>query len=190
MNHKYFWPGVFAALLLSLTASLVFLALSTALDPTRALRLLLLVLAAAWLLWLTCRHPVKAGRLAAAAGLGIIALALQLLDPPLWLWLVTLTGWLWLTRSLLIHQRLLAASLDGLLSIVALAAAVAAASHSASWLLSMWSYFLVQSLYVFIPDRISPPTSEPAEDPFDRAERNALNALRRLAQSPLKGEFR
>jgi hypothetical protein len=185
MNRTHFWPGVVAALGLSLTGALVFHALAVLIEPALAMRVLLPVLAAACLLWLIVRHRVRVGRLANMVGLVLLAAALLLLNPPLWLWLMTLTVWLWLMRSLLVHHRLLAATVDGLLSALALTAAVTAFTHSASVFLALWSFFLVQSLYVFIPDRTTTAPDVPAEDPFQRAERNARHALRRLAQPSL-----
>jgi hypothetical protein len=190
MNRTPFWPGVVAALGLSLIASLAYEALAVLVEPSLAVRGLLPAVAAACLLGLIVRHRARVGRLASMAGLVLLAAALLLLNPPLWLWLVTLTVWLWLMRSLLVHHRLLAATVDGLLSALALAAAVTAFTHSASVFLALWSFFLVQSLYVFIPDRTTTAPDVPAEDPFQLAERNARHALRRLALSKHQGDTR
>lgn len=181
MNRTHFWPGVVAALGLSLTGALVFHALAEMFEPAQVLRLLLPALAAACLLWLIVRHGARVGRLASMVGLVLLATALLLLNPPLWLWLMTLTVWLWLMRTLLVYHRLFAATVDGLLSALALAAAIIAFTHSNSLFLALWSFFLVQSLYVFIPDLTASAPVVPAEDPFQRAERNARHALRRLA---------
>jgi hypothetical protein len=80
--------------------------------------------------------------------------------------------------------------LDAGLSGLALAAAVWAAISTGSLFLALWCFFLVQALFVAIPNRMSAPrnhgrraqkSASAVDDDFERAYRNAEAAVRRLA---------
>jgi len=68
------------------------------------------------------------------------------------------------------------------LSVLAVSAAVGTALHSHSPMLSMWTFFLIQSLFVAIPESLAPSSSVIPDDttPFRRAQQAADAALRRL----------
>ena len=65
------------------------------------------------------------------------------------------------------------------------ATAVATAGYTRSMFLTLWSFFLVQALFVFIPGAraaVAPGSADiDPEDAFAQAHRSAESALRRLA---------
>jgi hypothetical protein len=113
-----------------------------------------------------------------AADVGLIVL-----DPTLVAWVFAQTFALWLLRSCYFHARPLAALCDAALCAGAIAAAAFGALHSRSLFLALWAYFLVQALFVLIPEAPGSSPAATASDPasrFDQAERTAEAALRRL----------
>ena len=107
--------------------------------------------------------------------------------PNLAVYLLGHVGLLWLIRSAYFYSGLLPAVADLLLSGFSIAVGIWAASRSGSLGLSVWTFFLVQSLFVFIPRTVSKPETvgrrRSGQDPFDKARRSAEAALRRLATS-------
>ena len=71
------------------------------------------------------------------------------------------------------------------LQLLSVAAAVWALQHTGSIWLSLWSFFLMQSLFVFVPTRGSSTQSTTAdlltESGFNKAYRSAEAALRRIS---------
>ena len=91
-------------------------------------------------------------------------------------------GLVWLVRSLYFHSSLLAALADLGLVALGFAAAVWAASRSNSAALCLWAFFLVQALYVAIPQRTSGRDAPDGADAdrFAHAHRAAEAAVRRM----------
>ena len=94
-------------------------------------------------------------------------------------------GLIWLARALYYHPGLVPALLDFGLCGFSVIAALATAKQTGSLFLAMWTFFLVQALFIAIPtfrgDR-GATTSD--DDGFDRAYRAAQQALRRLSTQP------
>jgi hypothetical protein len=133
---------------------------------------------------LLAHGPRHSGHVVAALAWLTLAGLLLIFNPPLTLWLLLPTGFIWLLRSLRRYDSLIPAGGDALLSGFALAAAIATAQHTHSLFLSLWSYFLVQALAAFIPVRnvATPAASGRTRDTdFDSSYRNAETALRRLS---------
>lgn len=185
MKLPAFWRSVGLALVLSTIGAIAFKLFAPLVGTGPGLKLLVLVLGLVYLLTLLARHHhARVGRLAGSAAWLVSALLLWILDPVLWVWLVAQSSLVWLLRCLYAHDSLLAALLDAALNGLALAAALATAVHSGSLFLCLWSFFLVQALYVLIPARGSAAAGPAADNAFDQAERAARAALRRLATQP------
>lgn len=186
MNTPGFWREVGIGLLLSAVGAVLMAALAPLLGTPLVLRAVLCLLAAAYLLLLLHALRARAGRLLAVAAFVGLCGALLLVNPPAWLWLGAMVGLVWLVRSLYRYASLGFAAADAVLSGLALCAALAAAAQTHGVFLSLWSFFLVQALWVLIPtgrppnhpQHIVPSASEAA---FDRAYRTAEDALERLA---------
>ena len=183
MNAPSFWRQLLLALALSVLGVVLHGTLSMILGGSVSIRLTLLAVTMAYVLFLLHSSPARSGRwLAALACLGLAGL-LMLLNPALWLWLLLLTGFIWLLRSLQSYNSLIPAAIDALICVLALAAAIATARHSGSLFLSLWSYFLIQALLVLLPMTrpLKPHPAASAEVDFDISYRNAEAALRRLS---------
>lgn len=184
MNLPAFWRGAGLALVLSAVGAVAFKVFAPLVGAGPGLKLLVLALGLVYLLTLLARHRARVGRLAGAAAWLVSAMLLWVLDPALWVWLLAQSSLVWLLRCLYAHDNLLAALLDAALNGFALAAALATALHTGSLFLCLWSFFLVQALYVLIPARGSAAAGPAADTAFDQAERAARAALRRLATQP------
>jgi hypothetical protein len=151
--------------------------------PARvALATLIPMLAAVYLAYLLWRSDVRTGRFATLVLWAGCAVAIAVFVSSVPLAFVVHALLLWLVRSLYFHNGVLAALADLGLSVLAVAAAVATAAHSQNAFLTLWTFFLVQALFVAIPESLaSPEPSVRADDaPFRRAQQAADSAFRRL----------
>ena len=185
MKPISFLRGVVIALVLALGVSILFSVLTTLTSSLLALRLLIPAAGGTYLLFLLAHSPQRSGKITALFGWAVAATCLWFFIPGVALYL-TLHGLLmWAIRSLCLYRNLLAPLLDLTLTMGSLAAAVWAGQHTGSLFLSVWSLFLVQALFVYIPQyaRARQPkrVSAGATDNFSRAAKNAEAALRRLA---------
>jgi hypothetical protein len=187
MNSKTptFFEGIAVAVAAALGGGALYGTLGLLLPGTGVLRLIIAGIGLAYLLYLLGRSPARVGRVTSLAGWTLAAAGLWLFHPPLGLYIVAHVGLTWLIRSLHFHKGPVAGLMDLALSALALAAAVWAAVQSGSLALSLWSFFLVQALFVAIPRRhgaeTRSPIDVPPEDPFERAHRTAEAAVRKLS---------
>jgi hypothetical protein len=189
MSRPNFSEGVGVSLVATLLGGALLPLLSLWLSGGFALRFLITLLGLFYLLYLLRRRDLKAGR--------VLAVALWLLVSPVSALLgIGLTGdllihlvLLWLVRSGLFHDRFYTALLDLGLVILGLGAALWGGSVTGSPAVGLWSFFLIQALFVFIPQTgssLERPTTPPAGEAerFERAYRAAQEALQRLSQNP------
>jgi hypothetical protein len=184
MKRPGFWREAGVALALSIIGAVAYHALVTVTATPVALRLVIAGLGIAYAVLLLRGMQARAGRLVAIAAWLALDVALFAFDPPLLLWLLTHAFAIWLLRCWCCYASLIAALADGALGLFALAAALVAAAHSHSVFLALWSFWLVQALFVLIPDSLRPrvrPALADDEDRFSQAQRTAEAALRRLA---------
>lgn len=183
-NRPTFLDGVVVALAAGLLGSLAYAVLVPALPSGPVLRLLVAGIALGYLFYLLRRSPERVGRISVVAAWGLAAAAIWLLKLPLPLYLTLHLGLVWLVRSLYFYSSVLSALADLGLSGLSLAAALWAAGHSHSLFLGIWSLFLVQALFAFIPaslQRGNAAAPAPERDRFERAHRAAESALRKLS---------
>ncbi len=181
MSGPTFGGGVvFAALAAAGTATVL-----TALEglwPADALLAAAGALAAgAYVLCVVARGRPGAGRVVMPLAWLGMTLVVATLSPGLVSWLAVQAFAISAVRTFVHHRGALAALLDFALSALALLAAVAAVRAGGGVLLSVWTFFLVQALYVFIPRRWTPRTA--TDDPvarFAAAHLRATRALERL----------
>ena len=187
MNRPSFWREVGVALALSSVGAIVFHAMVALTGSAAALHLIIATIGLVYAVLLLRGLRARAGRLLAVAAWLALDAALFVLDPPLLLWLLAQTFAIWLLRYWCCYGSVVAALADGALNLFALAAAMVGAAHSRSLFLALWSFFLVQALFVLIPETLRPrivaeihDRSRDDEDRFDQAHRSADAALRRL----------
>ena len=185
MKTPGFWPQVGYGLLLSATGAVLYAALGGLVGSTTLLRALVVILGAAYLALLLHGLRARIGVVVTLACWLAVTLLLFAFDPRLWAWLLAQVAMVWLVRCLYRYDSLAAAIADAALSGLALATAIATARYTHSVFLTLWSFFLVQALFVFIPGAraaVAPNDGgiDP-EDAFAHAHRTAENALRRLA---------
>lgn len=174
--------GVFAAVVLSLTAAAAFSALSHLANPRTALEATIALTAGAYLFWLVSKSETRIGRLTTIVGWSIGAGVLWFGGASLALYLLAHVAMIWLIRALYFHASVLPALIDLGLSALAVGGALWALEQTSSVFLAVWSFYLVQSFFVVIPQTLVTAPSVP--DPtFQRAQRMAEAALRRISAS-------
>ena len=184
MKQPTFLEGVAVALAASLAGGILHTGL-TAVSGGGALRPVVTALALGYMLYLLARSRERVGRIAAVGLWVLVTILMWLLEPPLLVFVVGHIGAL-LLRSLYFHAGTLAAFADLGLNAFALAAAFWALAQSGSLVLGLWSFFLVQAMFVAIPPafphRRAPDTDPAAADGrFRQAHRVAEAAVRRLS---------
>jgi hypothetical protein len=183
MTRPTFWREAGVALALSIIGAIMFHATAIFIGSGTALRLVIAASALAYAVLLMRGLRARSGRVLAIAAWLALDIALFVFQPPLLFWLLAQAFAIWLLRCWCCYGSVVTAFADGALCLFALAAAMVGASHSHSVFLALWSFFLVQALFVLIPETLRPRiavASPDDEDRFDQAHRSAEAALRRL----------
>lgn len=186
MKQPTFLEGVTVALVMSLAGSVSYTALDAVFPGVPVARLLIAGIGLAYIVYLLSRSPERIGQVTAAAAWLLVAGALWFTHPPLLLYVCGHLGAIWLIRSLYFYSSALSALVDLGLNGLGLAAAVTAVTRTGSILLGIWCFFLVQALFVFIPQSVrrrpgSGLTGHDVDDRFQQAYRIAENAVRNLS---------
>jgi hypothetical protein len=185
MKRPGFFEGVGVALVASVAGGVLFSMLVTLFAGGFVLRVLIAGLGLLYILYLLRRSDERVGRITTVALWWVVAASIWFMDLSLSLYLGAHLGLIWLIRSLYFHTGLFSAFADLGLVALGLVAAVWAALESGNLFLSFWCFFLVQALFVLIPDRWKRQTARgnriDPEDRFQRAHRVAEAALTRLS---------
>lgn len=180
-----FLGGVAVAFILAAAGAAAFAALTTVLTSDVAIRATSTLLGSAYLLYLLSRSEERTGRIVTIVVWLSGAVATSVLAASLPLFFVCHVVMIWLVRTLYFHGSFIPALLDLGITGLAFAAAIWAARTSGSMFLAVWCFFLVQALFVVIPESTNAQAQSGGFDdqPFKRAHRSAGAALRRLANS-------
>ncbi len=141
----------------------------------------------AYLVYLLRRSRARTGRIVVVSAWALATLGCWLVGASPSAQVLIYAGLIWLVRSLYFHGSILAALLDLGLVGIGLAAAIWALLNTGSIAAALWSFFLVQALFRWIPD-LEPNRSGPAPhtaasaSSFQSAHRVALDAVRKLSQ--------
>lgn len=185
MKTPTFYEGVGLALAAAVTVSVVDTTLSPLFGEYRVGRLLIAALGLGYVIYLLYRSRERVGRITTLSAWLVTAVGGWLLIPGLTLYAVLHLAMLWLVRSLYHQPGVLASLADLGLNVLALMVGTWAWLHSGSLLLGVWSFFLVQALFVAIPGWFSKtgsvPTNHDDDERFQQASRAADAALRRLS---------
>lgn len=181
MKRPGFWRELAVASAVSVAGAVGFHLANTVLGPWIALRLLVAGAGAAYALACLAAAPTRIGRIAAAMLFVALDTALVVFHAPLWMWAGAQVFALWLLRCSYFHRSALAALGDLVLATCAIAAAWVALLHNGSAFLALWTFGLVQALFVFVPATLAPAAAPAAAtNRFDQAQRTAEAALRRM----------
>lgn len=186
MKSHSFIQGVGLALVVSLLGSLLFALFKQTASTELAWRLVIALAAAAYLLFLLRGSSARVGMVTTVLAWSAISGLTWLLHPSLLVYLLIHMGLLWLVRSLYFYRNLLAVLMDMGLQGISFATAVWALQETGSILPCLWSFFLVQALFVAIPPHgfgaKQPSLDSTGEGAgFQRAYLSAEAALRRLS---------
>ena len=187
MKQPGFIDGIVFAIGVSLAAGATTLVLTGLIADGSLSSLILLTAGLAYLLYLLRRSRVRVGRVVLLALWTAASLAGLFFDLPALEQVLLQAGFIWLTRALYFHGSLFSAALDFGLVAAGLAAGAWAMLSSGSLAAALWSFFLLQALFVWIPNS----TRRQAEhirrsanerSPFQSAHRVAIDAVRKLSQ--------
>jgi hypothetical protein len=185
MKQTTFFEGVGFALLASLAGTAAFIALTSVFAGGTVFRLLIAGISLVYILYLLARSHERVGRITAIAICLVITIVSWLFAPSTLVYILIQLSMVWLVRSLYFYSSVLSSLADLALTGISLALAVWAWLTTGSLLLSFWSFFLVQALFVLIPRNLARSRDRKTEhshidDPFERAHHTAEMALRNL----------
>jgi hypothetical protein len=153
----------------------------------------IVVLALTYLAYLLASSPSRRGRFVLGLGSAVILLGTGIANPVSVMVGALAVGLIWLVRSVLFYHGILPALWDGgLCTLSAVCALGTAVSTHRLWL-AVWVFFLLQALFIYIPQRSArvqdgqgrgrrQSASRRQEDAFARAHRAASEALQAMAQ--------
>ncbi|MCP4876378.1 MAG: hypothetical protein GY896_13025 [Gammaproteobacteria bacterium] len=179
--------GIVIAIVISLGAGAAKLVLGGFIAHSTLFSLLLCAATLIYLIYLLKRSNARIGRVVVIIGWALASLAGWFFDLLLFEQVLVQAGVIWLVRSLYFHGSMFSAALDFGLVSCGLAASAWAMVNTGSLVGALWSFFLVQALFCWIPQL----TRQQAGDlyttrqnlsSFQCAHRVALDAVRKLTQ--------
>ncbi len=187
MNSKpSYFEGVGLALLISIVGSVIFFGLASLFSGGLVFRLLINILSLSYVIYLLVRSTEKTGRVSLFAIWALLMILNTILADSLLLYLGLHILAIWLIRSLYYYNSLFSSLSDLLLTVFSLTAAIFAWQTSNSLLLSLWTFFLLQALFTFIPTRFFSNKKDRTittnrTSQFEHAYRSAQLALNKLS---------
>jgi len=180
--------GIIVAFVISLMAGVASLVLSGFIYQTTLFSLVLYAATLTYLIYLLKNSSARIGRVVVISSWAAISVVCWLFDVPLFAQVLIQAGIIWLVRSLYFHASLVAALLDFGLVSVGLAASAWAMVNTGSLATAVWSFFLTQALFCWIPDLSRKPgnearRSQTEQTSFQSAHRVALDAVHKLTQA-------
>ncbi len=181
MSRPTFLQGVGLAGGLALGAGAIVVALAPFLAIATVARLLVPVLALAYIVFLLAKSKDPTGRVSVVVLWCIMAIGAWLFIASFPAYLLTHAIAVWLARALYFHAGVLTAMLDLALTAFASALTIGVLLRTGSAILATWCFFLAQALFAAIPAAFGNRAPKPAPPSgFDRASRQADAALRQL----------
>ena len=185
MKQPTFFEGVIVAVAASVFGSAGALVLAPLFGRGDMAYMLICAISFAYLLYLLARSRERVGRITIVVlWLAITGIAGFSGLPLVFLGVMQL-GFIWLIRSMYFYASVLSALLDLGLTLLSVITAFWAATHTGSVFLSIWTFFLLQALFVVIPRQMRSTHNKNTlplqqEDPFLHAYRSAEAAIRKL----------
>jgi hypothetical protein len=187
MNMPRLTDGVIIAIAISIGVGVAGFVLAGLIPSTRLFSVLVGLATLAYLIYLLKHSGAKVGKVVAISSWILLFAACWMLEVGLVKQILLQAGVIWLVRSLYFHRSLFSAALDlGLIS-VGLTSAAWTVNNTGSLATAMWSFFLTQALFFWIPDITAKQSDHPGfashrQDPFQSAHQIALDAVRKLTQ--------
>jgi hypothetical protein len=180
-------PGVIFAALVGIAAGITGTITSGLISPTSLFALIVNLTTLAYLIVLLKHSNARVGKVVVFCSWAIVAVASWSFDFSLIEQILIQASLIWIVRSLYFHRSLFTALLDlGLVSL-GLCAGYWAISNTGSPAVALWSFFLSQSLFCWIPDlaeqqQRSVDRVDPGQSSFQSSHRIAIDAVRKLTQ--------
>jgi hypothetical protein len=188
MKKPSILDGVTLAMMISLGAAAGSLLLGGFIVYGLLFELLLYGASLVYLLYLLKRSQARIGRVLVISAWALISFGCWFFDVALLQQVLIQAGVIWLVRSLYFHGSLTSAALDFGLVSAGLAASAWALLNTGSLAAALWSFFLVQALFSWLPQLAReqarndfPGASDSSH--FQSAHRVAEAAVRKLSQS-------
>lgn len=184
MKNLSFSQLAITGLLLSGLGYISFELLNLIFFKTDALQLAIALCGLVYLGYLFSKSPKKVGKVTGILTYICVCLLSLYVTVPTTLFAITIASSLWFIRCFLFHRTSIAIISDACLMFVGLAAAYWSIIETSSLFLGFWSYFLIQALLPFLPQKIKSSTAaNPAEENnrFEAAHRNAEIAISRIS---------
>ena len=180
--------GIVAAFLISLGVAITGLLTGGFIQYGTLFNIVLCGSTLAYLVYLLKRSNARVGRVVVVCGWALVSFVCWIFDLHLFEQVLIQATMIWLVRSLYFHSSMFTALLDlGLVS-VGLAAGAWAMINTGSLTASVWSFFLLQALFCWLPDLARRQSGDPRatqqnHSSFQSAHRVAVDAVRKLSQS-------
>jgi hypothetical protein len=186
MKTATLFEGIFVAFLFSLISSVTYFALSSIFSDSFLIQLLITGLSFAYILYLLSRSKAPIGRITSVVVWTVAVIFLWFFSPPISVFLLIHLLMIWLIRSLYYYSSLFSSLLDFALNGLSVATAFWAANHTDSLFLTIWCFFLIQTLFVLIPQKLKHTTSNESstldsEAEFQNAYRTEESAIEKLS---------
>ena len=183
-------PGLLANIVFAIIAcvggSILFTLLPLVFSSATSLEIVIAVISAGYLSFLLKKGRQLTGRVIAFTTWVLITGTALLIDSPITYFILSQAAMIWLARSIVFHQSILPSLLDLGLITIGLLAAVWALLQTNSIATALWCFFLVQSLFGYIPNFKLFSKDHPPTDPdrFQAAHRVAADAIQKLTSHP------
>ena len=180
--------GIIVAAIISIIAGAASLLFGGFIGHGDLFNLLLLGATLIYLLYLLKRSPTRVGRVVLMSAWACVSLVGWFFGLALLEQILIQAAFIWLTRALYFHNSLFSAALDFGLVAVGLAAGAWAMVNTGSQAAALWSFFLLQALFCWIPElarkqRDGDIKAAAGNASFQSAHRVAADAVRKLTQS-------
>lgn len=187
MKQPTVFEGIGVAAITSLAGAAGFSMLAFMMGSGSVFRLMIAMMALGYVVYLLLRSNERVGRVSVITIWSVVAVVNFVLTPSFLLYVVIHLVMIWLVRVLYFYHGVLPALLDLGLTGLSVMTAVWAWVATGSLLLSFWCFFLVQSLFVLIPKKLSTNSQQKytrpeSKDRFERAHHAAELAVRKLTR--------
>lgn len=174
-----FGEGVIVALMLSVLGSIAYFIGYVILGAIIGFTPIIAMVAGAYALYLVKRSTVRSGKLFAASAVVAITGVFILVPVSLFVLISAIIFGIWLIRACMFRSGVLDSVGDFLLIGTSVAAGTLAMLHTQSLFISLWTFFVIQALHIYLPVSVHGKEKETVhERKFEHAFKKAERALR------------
>jgi len=186
MKTATFFEGVLLALIIGFISSLLLFTLSSFFPGNILIRGLISGISFAYIAYLLTRSNERVGRIIVMTVLLTSMTTMWFAWPPITLFILGHMIIIWLVRCLYFYSSFVSSLADLALNGSSLLITFVVAGHTSSLFLTLWCFFLIQALFVWIPKSIAKPISTATsplhdEDNFQQSFRAAQAAVQQLS---------